>query len=81
MIKFRLAKILLTLAAIVLPGLATMGLVTAIVYREIVPEVLTWYVCLVFGLIVIGIWYYVLKYLVKFWKATPEDIARYYSKK
>jgi hypothetical protein len=74
----KLAKTLITLVVIVLTGLPTMGFVTAIFYREIMPQVFTWYVCLALGLIVIGIWYIVIKKLIRFWKATPSELMKFW---
>lgn len=74
----KLAKTLIILAVIILTGIPTMGFITAIFYRDIMPQVFTWYVCLVLGLIVIGIWYVVIKYLIRFWKASPEALIKFW---
>ena len=74
----KLGKTLITLAVIVLTGMPTLGFVTAIFYREIMPEVFTWYTCLALGLIVLGIWYVVIKYLASFWGASPKELQKFW---
>ena len=63
-----IGKSLITLAVLVLAGLLSVGFVTLILYREIMPNVLTWYTCAFFGIVVIGVWYATIRYLVILWK-------------
>ena len=63
----KLGKTLVTIAVVILTGLPTLGFITAVVYREIMPQVLTWYTCLALITIVIFLWYIVIRFLIKFW--------------
>ena len=71
-----IGKTLITLVVLLLMGLATLGFVTVIIYRDSLPEVFTWYTCAALGAIVVGIWCYVIAYLLSFWGTSPKYLMK-----